>query len=105
MEVNQITKISLAWELFESGVPKNHIANQIGVHRETVGIWIDGISDHDLGLSGFLDNYLNCKKSERSKRKLDPLTKIWIWDIRDENKDCCGQKIRKYFFDEHKINL
>lgn len=105
MEVNQITKITLAWELFESGVPKSHIATQIGVCRETVGIWIDRISCNDSGLGGFLDNYLNCKKGEREKRKLDPLIKTWIWDLRDENKDCCGQKIRKYLFDEHKINL
>ena len=105
MEVNQITKITLAWELFESGVPKSHIASQIGVCRETVGIWIDRISEHDLGLSGFLDNYLSCKKGERAKRKLDPLIKTWIWEEREENKDCCGQKIRKYLFDEHKISL
>lgn len=26
MEVNQIIKITLAWELFESGVPKSHIS-------------------------------------------------------------------------------
>lgn len=105
MEVNQITKITLAWELFESGVPKSHIASQIGVCRETVGIWIDRISGHDLGLNGFLDNYLNCKKGERAKRKLDPLIKTWIWEEREENKDCCGQKIRKYLFDDHKITL
>lgn len=105
MEVNQITKITLAWELFESGVPKSHIASQIEVHRETVGIWIDRISDHNLGLNGFLDDYLNCKKGEREKRKLDPLIKTWIWNLRDENKDCCGQKIRKYLFEEHKIDL
>jgi len=105
MGVNQITKITLAWELFENGIPRNHIASQIGIHRETVGIWIDRISNHYLGLAGFLDDYLSCKKGIRAKRKLDPLIKTWIWDLRDENKECCGQKIRKYLFDEHKINL
>lgn len=103
--MNQITKITLAWELFENGIPRNHIASQIGIHRETVGIWIDRISNHYLGLAGFLDDYLSCKKGIRAKRKLDPLIKTWIWDLRDENKECCGQKIRKYLFDEHKINL
>lgn len=105
MGVNQITKITLAWELWENGVPKSHIASQIGIHRETVGIWIDRISKSEIGLSGFLDDYLNCKKGEREKRKLDPLIKAWIWNLRDENKDCCGQKIRKYLFNEHKIDL
>ena len=78
MEVNQITKITLAWELFENGVPKSHIASQIGVHRETVGIWIDRISNHYLGLAGFLDDYLSCKKGIRAKRKLDPLIKTLV---------------------------
>lgn len=105
MEVNQLTKIVLAWELFGSNIPKSHIASQIGVHRETVGIWINKISCHGLGLNGFLDDYLSCKKGERRNRKLDPQVKKWIFEIRDENNDCCGQKIKKYLFDEHKRNL
>jgi hypothetical protein len=40
-----------------------------------VGIWIDKISDNDLGLGGFLDDYLNSKKGEREKSKIDPLSK------------------------------
>lgn len=105
MEVNQITKITLAWELFESGIPKSHIASQIGVHREIVGIWIDKISDQNLGLNGFLDNYLNCKKGEREKRKIDLGIKNKIWDLRESERECCGQKIRKFLIDRHEINL
>lgn len=103
IEVNQLTKITLAWELFENGVNKSHIGNKLEVNRETVRIWIKGIEN--LGLDGFIESYLNSKKGEREKRKLDPLVKTWIWNLRDENKDCCGQKIRKYLFDEHKIDL
>jgi len=102
-EVNKITKITLAWELFEAGVNKSHIGNKLEVNRETVRIWVKGIEN--FGLNGFLENYLNCKKGEREKRKLDPLIKTWIWNLRDENKDCCGQKIRQYLLDEHKVNL
>jgi len=105
MEVNQITKITLAWELFENGVPKNHIASKIGIHRETVGIWIDRISSHSLGLFGFLDDYLNCKKGEREKRKIDPSVKYKIWDLRETQRECCGQKIRKFLIDKHGIEL
>jgi len=105
MEVNQITKISLAWELHSSGVPKSHIATQIGVHRETVGIWIERISEPDLGLSGFLDEYLNCKKGKREERKIDPGIKNKIWSLREAERDCCGQKIRKFLIDRYGINL
>jgi transposase InsO family protein len=103
MEVNQITKITVCLELFEAGLPKSHIADKLGVNRETVRIWLRGIDE--IGLSEFTESYLNCKKGERIKRKIDPLIKSWIWEEREENKDCCGQKIRKYLFDEHKISL
>ena len=39
MDVLQTTKIILAWELFEQGLLKSHIAKQLGIHRETVGIY------------------------------------------------------------------
>lgn len=53
MEVEQTTKISLAWELFEQHVPKGHIAEKLSVNRETVRIWIRGIEEHAEGLLGF----------------------------------------------------
>ena len=93
MGMNQITKITLAWELFGEGVNKTHIAQRLSVNRETVRIWIREILDNPLGLSGFIDDYLSAKKGERTKRKLDGLLKKHIWRIRDENRDCCGQKI------------
>lgn len=65
MEVQQITKISLCWELYESGVPKRHIAKKLDLHHETVGIWITGITE--MGLIGFLDKYQSAKKGPRIK--------------------------------------
>lgn len=100
MEMNQLTRITLAWELFSEQVPKSHIAQKLGIHRETVGLWIKEIENNPLGLTGFIDGYLSAKKGERSKRKLDGLLKNQIWRIRDENRDCCGQKIREYLFRE-----
>lgn len=38
MEMKQITKITLAWELFEQQIPKTHIAKKVDVHRETIGL-------------------------------------------------------------------
>jgi len=49
MMAKQLTKISLAWELFEQGIPKIHIAQNIGVHQETVGLWIKGVENSPLG--------------------------------------------------------
>lgn len=103
--MNQITKITLAWELFEEGVDKTHISQSLSVNRETVRIWIREIQNNLLGLPGFIDSYLLAKKGERSKRKLDGLLKKHIWRIRDENRDCCGQKIHKYLLDEYGIHL
>lgn len=65
MEVKQITKISLAWDLFCQGVPKSHIASSVGIHRETVGLWTNGIAKHPDNLKGFLEDYLNSKEGER----------------------------------------
>jgi len=105
MRMNQLTKISLAWELFEEGTPKKHIAQNLGVNRETVHLWLSGIGSHKNGLLGFLDDYANSKKGERAKRKLDGLLKNQIWRIRDKNRDCCGQKVREYLYRESGISL
>jgi len=103
MEVLNTTKITMAWELFESGVPKRHIASRLGVHWETVGIWTQGIKDN--GLLGFLDIYTNAKKGPRRKRQVDPILKRWVWEIREREADCCGQKILYFLKKEHKVSL
>jgi hypothetical protein len=77
--MNQITKITLAWELYEQKVPKIHIDQRIGIHRETVHLWIKGIENHPSGLLGFLEDYLNAKKGPRAKRRLDGLLKKRIY--------------------------
>ena len=103
MEVNQVTKITICQELFEAGISKSHIAEKLQVNRETVRIWIRGTQES--GLSGFIENYLNCKKGERTKRKIDAQIKNWIWNLRDTERDCCAQKICKFLVDRHNIKL
>lgn len=103
MEVLQTTKIILAWELFEHGVPKLHIANKLRIHRETIHLWISGIQAHPEHLTGFLDQYQNAKKGERIKRQIDPRLKRWVWNIRVREKECCGQKIQYFLEKEHGI--
>ena len=103
MEVLNLTKIVLAWELFEQGVPKAHIANQLSVNRETVHIWIKGIQE--FSLLEFLEQYTDAKKGERRKRKIDGLLKSRVYRLREDNRDGCGQKIKEFLSDEYGIGL
>jgi len=103
MKMLNTTKIILCWELFEAGVPKRHIASKLGVHWETVGIWIKGIKTY--GLLEFLDIYSHAKKGPRIKRQIDPILKRWIWEIREREADCCGQKILYFLEKEHGVKI
>jgi transposase len=103
MNMNQLTKITLAWELAESGVAKSHIAEQLGVNRDTVYEWIKGVNQ--VGLLEFLEQYINAKKGLRAKRKVNVWLKNKIYQLREENRDCCGQKIKEYLLDEYGVSL
>lgn len=103
MGVLNTTKITLCWELFETGIPKRHIASKLGVHWETVGIWIKGVQEN--GLLEFLDIYSRAKKGPRIKRQVDPLIKNWVWETREREMDCCGQKIAYFLEKEHQVRL
>lgn len=103
MEVNQITKITICQELFESGVPKSHIAKKLLLSRETVHVWLKMIDK--LSLPGFIEEYLSCKKGERQKRKIDAQIKNWVWELREQERDCCAQKICKFLIDKHQVKL
>ncbi len=103
MEVLNLTKITIAWELFEQGIPKAHIAKQLELNRETIHLWIGGIQR--VGLLAFLESYTNARKGERLKRKIDGFLKIRIYTLRETNRDCCGQKIQKFLSDDYGIKL
>lgn len=102
--MQQITKISLAWELFQEGASQIHIAKQLGVDRITIYRWIKGI--HVSGdMEVFIDQYLSCKKGPRRKRKVDGLLKVRIWNLREKYRDCCGQKIQYFLKQEYGVTL
>ena len=94
--MNKLTQIAVAWELYRNHTPQISIAQTVGVHRETVSIWLSRIQKNPYGLVGFLDEYSTAKKGPRKKRKIDGLLKAKIYRIREENKDCCGEKIQVY---------
>ena len=103
MDVLNLTKITIAWEMYELGIPKAHIASKLGINRETIHTWIQEIIE--VGLLGFLDQYTKAKKGERSKRKIDGLLKSRIYRLREDNRDCCCRKIREFLFLEYGITL
>jgi transposase len=104
MGMENITKISLAWELHQEGVPQTHIAERVDVHRITVYRWLKGIKEvEDLEL--FLDNYLSAKKGERKKRKIDGLLKAQICQLREDHRQCCGQKIQYFLKKDYGVDL
>lgn len=104
MDVLNITKISLCWELAQQGVPQIHIAQQLGVDRTTVYRWLLGIQKTgDIEL--FIDHYLSAKKGERAKRKVDGLLKARIYGLREKYNNCCGQKIRYFLNEEYKQDI
>ena len=97
------SQIALAWELFTHGVPKSRIADDLGHTRETIHLWIKGIQKD--GLLRFLDLYEEAKKGKRAPRKANPLVKDWIYQIREREEDCCGQKIQYFLEKEHSVHL
>src|SRR4030043_1369799 len=103
MDVLNITKITLGWELYEAGVAKAHIAGRLSVNRDTIRLWIQGIES--LGLVAYLDSYVRAKKGSRPKRQVDPILKRWVWKIRDREMDCCGQKILYFLKKEYGIHV
>ena len=97
------TLIVLAWELHEQGVPHTHIAQRLNRHRETIILWIQAIKEY--GLTSFLERYGQAKKGHRIHRQVDPILKRWIWQIREREMDCCGQKIKYWLDKEHGVSV
>lgn len=98
-----ISLITLAWELFCSGVSKSKIAFDLDKNRETVHLWIIGIQRY--GLMEFLERYEMAKTGSRTPRKANPIVKDWIYQIREREMDCCGQKIQYFLEQEHQLHL
>lgn len=101
--MQNITKITLAWELFEADLLQKDIAEKLEINRDTVRIWLRGIKEE--GLLPFLDRYQHAKKGEREGRQVSRQIKQWVWDIRESKRDCCGQKIRYYLYRDHQVRV
>jgi IS30 family transposase len=91
---DSITKIKICWSLHQNGVSPEEIPKQLGIHRATVYRWLKGIKLK--GINKFIRDYKQAKKNRRQPRKTHALIKVRIYQIRKDNHDCCGEKI-KYF--------
>jgi len=100
VEMRQMTKIIIAYELLEEGVPKSHIAQHLGVSRRTIIRWSKAIEDHG-NLDAFLRHYDQAKKGSRKKRKKDAILKRRVWALREKHHQCCGQKIQYFLKKEY----
>lgn len=103
MDMQNITKITLAWELHEQGVMQKDIAAQLVVNRDTLRVWFQEIEQY--GLLPFLDRYIKAKKGPRIGRQVDPILKRYVWQIREREMDCCGEKIQYYLERDRHIHL
>ena len=103
MDMNNLSLITIAWDMYESGVGKTHIAEKLCKDRETIRLWIRGIEQ--VGLMEFLERYQQAKKGERTKQKIHGQVKQWIWDIREREFGCCGQKVQYFLEKERGISL
>ena len=93
----------MVWELYCHDVPQTKIADDIGKNRDTVRLWIKGIKRY--GLIKFLDLYESAKKGKRTPRKANVEIKNWVYEIREREMECCGQKIQYFLNLEHNIHL
>lgn len=103
MDMLQTTKIINAWELFNQGVSQTHIASHLEVNRDTIRVWLQGIKS--LGLSHFLRTYESAKKGVRVRRKKTEGMKNLICEIREQERYCCGQKIKYFLEQDHGIKV
>lgn len=103
MDMENSTLITMAWELYEQGIPKSKIAVRLGKHRETIHLWIKGVQAR--GLMPFLESYEQAKKGQRQGRQVDPILKRWVWEIREREWECCGQKIQYFLELERGMHL
>ncbi len=103
MEMEKATEIVLAQELFEQSLSKSAIGRRLGRDRETIRLWLRGVEE--CGQKAFLDKSTAACRVPRPSRQVDALVKLWVWQIREREHDCCGQKIAYFLELEHGVKL
>lgn len=89
---DSITKIKISYSLWKNEISPEAICLQVKVHRATIYRWIRGF--RRKGINKFVRDYKEAKKGRKQPRKTTVLAKIRIFKIREEYKQCCGEKIK-----------
>lgn len=105
MDMEQKTKILLAWELHEQDISNSQIAKRLEVNRETVNRWIGAIQGQEGDVLGYLEGFRTAERQPRPSRQIPLSTKQLVWQIREREENCCGQKIVYFLEKEHGIHL
>lgn len=100
---NSITKIEVCYSLWRNNISPEEIYGQIGIHRATVYRWIRGFKSK--GIKQFLRDYKQAKKARKKPRKKDAFTRVRVYKVREEYKQCCGEKIRYILAREYGIKI
>ena len=103
MDMDQKTKIVLAWELHEQGISNSQIARRLEANRDTINGWIRDITDQ--GLLAFLETRHQGKRKLRLVRQVPVRVKHKVWNLRERERRCCGQKIAYFLEKEDGIAL
>lgn len=101
--MKNISRIEIAWYLWEENVKPDIIAQRVKVHRATVYRWIKRF--RYIGLRRTIEHYENCKKRQRKKRKTTGINKKKIYEVRSKNRGCCGEKIRYFLKKDYGIKI
>ncbi|MBU0975200.1 integrase core domain-containing protein [Patescibacteria group bacterium] len=101
--MRNIAKIRIAWNLWKERVPIERMAKRVKVHRATVYRWIPRF--RRLGLRRTIEYYRSCKKRSRRKRKVTGRVKAKVYEIREEKRNCCREKIQYFLRKEERIHL
>lgn len=88
--MDNVTRIYVAWELNQAGHKADYIAERVGVDRATVYRWLKGIRMR--GIRGYIRYYKDAKRGRRV-RKTHPHIEQRVLSLRDEYRDCCGEKL------------
>jgi transposase len=103
MDMQTRTQLTLAIDLSEQGLSHTKIAVHLGRHRETIGLWLQGLAIY--GRSGFLDRHRPAKLGPRLARQVPATITRLIWALRAREYDCCGQKIAYVLEREYHVRL
>lgn len=100
---DNITKIKICYSLWKSGVSPEDMPEQLGIHRATVYRWIAGFKLKGIRL--FIRDYNCAKKGRKRPRQTHGALKARVFSIRNEYKQCCGEKIKYILQRDHYTDM